>query len=38
MTVPEMKSSAYPIIKQNVADQNTGSRLQCFKVTSDALG
>ena len=36
MTVPEMKSSAYPIIKQNVA--STGSRLQCFKVTSDALG
>ena len=43
MTVPELKSTVYllpevawPIIKQNVA--NTGNRLQCFEVTSDALG
>ena len=43
MTVPELKSSVYllpevawPIIKQSVA--NTGSRLQCFEVTSDVLG
>ena len=43
MTVPELKSTVYllpeltwPIIKQNVA--NTGIRLQCFEVTSDALG
>ena len=43
MTVPEMKRSVYqlpevawPIIKQNVA--NTGNRLRCFEVTSDAFG
>ena len=43
MTVPELKSTVYllpevawPIIKQKVA--NTGNRLQCFEVTSDALG
>ena len=43
MTVPELKSRVYllpelawPIIKQNEA--NTGNRLQCFEVTSDALG
>ena len=43
LTVPELKSTVYllpevawPIIKQNVA--NTGNRLQCFEVTSDALG
>ena len=43
MTVPELQSTVYllpevawPIIKQNVA--NTGNRLQCFEVTSDALG
>ena len=43
MTLPELKIAVYllpevawPIIKQNVA--NTGNRLQCFEVTSDALG
>ena len=43
LTVPELKSTVYllpeltwPIIKQNVA--NTGNRLQCFEVTSYALG
>ena len=43
MTVPELQSTVYllpevawPIIKQNVA--NTGNRLQCFEVTSDAPG
>ena len=43
MTVPELKNMVYlltevawPIIKQNIA--NTGNRLQCFEVTSDALG
>ena len=42
MTLPELKIAvsllpevAWPIIKQNVA--NTGDRLQCFEVTSDAL-
>ena len=42
-TVPELMSTVYlllevtwPIIKQNVA--NIGNRLQCFEVTSDALG
>lgn len=43
MTVPELKSTVYLllevawlIIKQNVV--NTGNRLQCSEVTSDALG
>ena len=43
MTVPEPKSTVYllpevawPIIKQNVG--NTGNRVQCPDVTSDALG
>ena len=43
MTVPELKSTVYllpevacPIIKQNVA--NTGNRVHCSDVTSDALG
>ena len=43
MTVLELKSTVYlvpevawPVIKQNEA--GTGNRLQCYEVTSDALG
>ena len=43
MTVLELKSTVYlvpevawPVIKQNEA--STGNRLQCYEVTSDALG
>ena len=43
MTVLELKSTVYlvpevawPVIKQNKA--STGNRLQCYEVTSDAMG
>ena len=43
MTVLELKSTVYlvpevawPVIKQN--EGSTGNRLQCYEVTSDALG